>query len=87
MKLLIDKIKPIGEIDFKKAEYENIEGLALGYIYVTLIILTRYETNQEDSSYMSEKNLFSLEEWINDMQNSFHFIKQEIFGWLAIRSF
>jgi hypothetical protein len=78
--LLLEKIEPIHNFDLKKAEYENIEGLALAYINATLIILFIYDNEHVDLE-SGEMNDFKFSKWLNIMQDYLKQVKIDTFGW------
>jgi len=76
--LLIKKIVVNNKLDLEKGHYINIEEQALSYIYVALVVLTKF-----DDDYIEKKshpNSFDLSEWICSMQNVLVDFKKNLFG-------
>lgn len=79
--LLLNKIKPIKEFDLSKAQYENLEALALSYIYVVLIILFQFDTNSVNKKDLDDDKNFQFNKWIEVIQNHLDNVKKDTFGW------
>jgi hypothetical protein len=78
--LLLQKVEPIDKFDLKISQYENIEAIALVYIYAAILILFIYDSNNDQKS-QEEEDAFSLNEWIKEMQTCLMNLKKEISGW------
>lgn len=76
--LLIDTLNPISKLSLENSQYENLEAIALSYIFVSILIIFYY--NPADLSTNSEKN-FYIDDWISCMQNRLKNVKIDYFGW------
>ena len=80
--LLLDKLEPVKEFDLQKAEYHNIEAVALAYIFATIAILFLYDSEPSvDSKSFDVRKDFQMREWLNIMQNHLKAVQVDTFGW------
>jgi hypothetical protein len=57
-------------------QYENIEAIALSYIYVSILIIFLYDSKKNYTS----NNAFMFDEWLTVMQSTLENIAENIFG-------
>lgn len=76
--LLLKKTGIYNKLDLDKGNYINLEEQALSYIYVALVVLTKFD---EDEDKSSNPHFFNLSDWIYSMQNVLADYKKNLFGW------
>ena len=79
IEMLLEKVKPTSEIDFNRDGLVNLEGEALAYIYVTLLIVL-YNSKHIDQELITEED-FLLLDWTEVMQDHLRNVKIATFGW------
>jgi hypothetical protein len=79
------------EVDFSKAEYENIEAVALSFIYVVILVLFIFNKTNDlakknkirETRKMTDKDdhaQFLFNDWLEQMQNDLDCVRRETFS-------
>ena len=78
--LLLKKLKLKDNLNFQKAEYKNLEALALSVIHIIFIVLFEYDPTN-NMKHENNENLFLLDDWIKSMQSDLVNFNRNLFGW------
>ena len=78
--MLLNKTDRKDELNFSENKYQNLEGLALAYIFAVVFILTFYDSASIDKDIATSDD-FLFGEWIDLMQNHLAAVKVDTFGW------
>lgn len=83
-------------LDFSKAEYENIEAVALAYIYAVILVVFLFKSHDlatideiEQTSHVHNQGdrdgvQFLFKEWLEQMQNDLNSVGRETSAWFAL---
>lgn len=65
--MLMERVKPIDEFDFRTDRFKNLEAIALSYIFTAILVVFIYDCSNNDDN---DQETFNLSEWIKQMNTN-----------------
>lgn len=68
--MLMVKVPPLDHFDFKTEQVNNLEAMALSYIFVVMLVIFIYQCPQEqDDTLNDDPDTFQLKDWLSNILN------------------
>lgn len=65
--MLMERVKPIDEFDFRTDRFKNLEAIALSYIFTAILVVFIYDGNNNGEN---DQETFNFSEWIGQMNTN-----------------
>lgn len=64
------KVPPLDHFDFQTERLNNLEAMALSYIFVVMFVIFIYQSPAEqDDTLNDDPDTFQLKDWLNNILN------------------